>query len=112
MHGTRPCWSNSISGNIGGIVNAARREPALLDAEAVEQILVATPVLADAHLQVEVDAGAELGLKRPARGGADLADLDAALADQDALLRLGLGPDLGLDDHQPVVARLDLEHRD
>src|SRR3954451_23918057 len=108
MHATRPCWSNSISGNIGGIVKVAY----LFDPQAVKQVLVAAPVLADAHLEVEVDAGAELGLQRAAAGGADLTDLGAALADQDPLLRLGLGPDLGLDDHQPVVARLDLQHRD
>ena len=66
-----------------------------LDAEAVEHVLVAAPAAAHADLEVEVDLGAELAFQRAAGGGADLPDLRSALADQDPLLRLGLGPDLG-----------------
>ena len=50
---------------------------ASLDAQPVQQILVPAPVAADADPEVEVDLGAELGLERAARGGADLADLGA-----------------------------------
>src|ERR1044072_8158542 len=84
----------------------------LLDAQAVEQPLIAAPVAADADLQLEVDLATQLRFQRAAGGGADLAALPPPLADQDSLLRLGLGPDLGADRGQAVLARrhlLDLD---
>ena len=51
--------------------------------------------------------------ERAPGGGADLADLGAAAADQDPLLGLRLRPDLGGHGDQAVLARLvDLEHFD
>jgi hypothetical protein len=85
--------------------SALREDPHLTRSEAVEHVLVAAPAAPDADLEVEVDLGAQLAFERAAGGGADLADLGAALADQDALLRLGLGPDLGADVTRPSSRR-------
>src|SRR4051794_40025210 len=76
----------------------------LLDAQAIEEALVLAPALAHAHLQVEEDLAAELALELGARRGPDLLDLAAAGTDQDALLRLGLGPDVRLDLDDAVVS--------
>src|ERR1700759_739561 len=88
--------------------------PRLLDAEAVEHVLVAAPVAAHADAEVEVDLALELAFERAPGGGADLADLGAAAADQDPLLRFRLRPDLGGDGDEAVrLAWLaHLEHRD
>ena len=87
-----------------GDPGTCRPMAALLDPEPVEQALVAAPALAHPDLEVEVDAAAELALELRAGGGADLLDLAAARADQDPLLGLGLGPDLGADLDQAVLA--------
>src|SRR4029079_386919 len=79
-----------------------------IDAEPVEEGLVAAPRGADAHLEVEEDLIAELLLQLSAGRRADLLDLVASLADQDPFLRFGLGPDVGLDADQLVVTGLDL----
>ena len=55
-----------------------------------------------------MDPGAQLALQRAPRGAADLGDLGAPLADQDPLLGLRLGPDLGSHRDQAVLARGDL----
>ena len=51
---------------------------------------------------------AELALELGAGGGADLLDLRAAGADQDRLLGLGLGPDLGRTSVRPSSRSVDL----
>src|SRR5262249_37449088 len=53
------------------------------------------PAAAHAHLKVEEDLAAQLALELLAGARADLLDLAAACADQDPLLGVGLGPDLG-----------------
>src|SRR5436305_3550059 len=80
----------------------------LFDAQAVQQSLVATPALADPDLEVEEDTAAELVLELCAGRGSDLLDLAAARTDQDALLGLGLGPDVGVDLDHPILAVSDL----
>src|SRR5581483_2782840 len=67
--------------------------PCLFDSDPIEQGVVAAPVLAHLHLEVQVDAGAELALQLAPRRGPDFPDHPAALADEDALLRRGLDPD-------------------
>src|SRR5690349_2410356 len=81
------------------------------DPEPIEQPLVPPPAVADTNLEVEVDLGAELGFQRAARSGPDLGDLASLLTDQDALLGLGLRPDLGDHCDQAIVAALYLLHR-
>src|SRR6185312_5334213 len=66
-----------------------------VDAEPVEQRLVAAPVLPDANLEVEEDLSAELALELAPGRGADLPDHPPPLADQDRLLGLRFGPDVG-----------------
>src|SRR4051812_44812134 len=83
-----------------------------LDAEAVEHVLVAAPAATSLDLELEVYPGAELAFERAAGRGADLTDLGSLLADQDPLLRLGLGPDLGRDRDQAILAGDDLTDPD
>ena len=71
-----------------------------LDSEAFEHILVTAPVRPHLDLQVEVDLAAEKPLDLGPRAGADGLDHAAALADEDALLGLGL------DDEDSVHPRL------
>ncbi len=78
----------------------------------VEQGIVAAPGLADPHAQVEVDAPPERGLQLLARGRADGLDHPAAGPDQDGLLGLTLGPQVGLDLEHPVLALLHLPQLD
>src|SRR5215212_3785472 len=75
----------------------------LLDAEAVEQALVGAPAAPHVDPQVEVDAAAELQLERLTRGRPDRLDHPPLLADEDALLRVGLDPDPGAHVRQVVA---------
>src|SRR3954453_22219019 len=84
------------------------RAATLFDAEAVEEAFVAPPALADAHPQVEEDAAAEQRLHLLARALADVADHAPALADEDSLLRLGLGPRVREDCDESILALADL----
>src|SRR6185503_1101893 len=63
-----------------------------LDAQAIQQALVAAPSLAHADVQLEMHAAVEQTLDLLARRGPDGADHPPAGADQDALLRLRLRP--------------------
>ena len=67
-------------------VAKASRGRALLDAEAVQQAVVAAPAATHAHGEVEVDVDAELALELAPGGGADRLDHAALGADQDPLL--------------------------
>ena len=78
----------------------------------VSKPLVAAPLAADPDVEVEEDLAAELHLELAAGAASDLLDLGAPLADQDSLLGLGLGPDLGVDLRDAVVAALDVGHLD
>ena len=78
---------------------------ALLDAEAVEQASSRRQRSADPDLEVEEDLGARARARARARAAVPISrDLPPALADQDPLLGLGLGPDLGADLDQAVLA--------
>src|SRR5215212_11336133 len=80
----------------------------LFDAEPVKQALVAAPALAHAHAQVEEDLAPEQGFHLLARAAAHVANHPAALANQDSLLRLGLGPRVREHGDQAVLAFVDL----
>src|SRR4029079_11555351 len=83
----------------------------LVDAQPVEQALVAAPLLPNPDGELQEDSGIELALELLARRGPDLADHAPTLADQDRLLRSRLGPDLSADLDKTVLAPLDLVHR-
>src|SRR3954452_24171468 len=87
---------------------AAGSGVALLDAEAVQQALVLAPAAAHAHAQVEEDLAPQQRFHLLAGRGADRADHLAALAHQDPLLRLGLGPRVRGHADQAVLALLQL----
>src|SRR6185503_11083513 len=78
-----------------------------LDAKAFEHILVTAPVRPHLDLQLEIDVVAEKTLDLGPRAGADRPDHAAALADEDALLRLGLDEHDRV--HAPLVELLDLD---
>src|SRR5947208_3819601 len=80
----------------------------LFDAQPVQEAFVAAPALPHADAKVEEDAAAEQRLHLLARTGAHVAHHAPALADEDALLRLGLGPRVRDHGDQPVLAFLDL----
>ena len=65
--------------------------------EAVQQGVVGAPGAADADREVEVHVLGQLALDLLAGGGADGLDHAAVVADQDALLGLGLDPHRGAD---------------
>ena len=58
----------------------------LLDTEAVQHVDVAAPLLPYLDLKVEVDLCFQFGFDVAAGAAADLGDLEAVLADQNALL--------------------------
>src|SRR3954452_14341731 len=97
----------AITSNVGPITAMGGE---LFDPESVEQTFVPAPVAPYPDGQVEEDLAAEDQFHLASCGGADRADHLAPLPDQDALLRLGLGP--GVRDHgdQPVLSLLDRVH--
>src|SRR5690242_19379943 len=108
MHGTSPRSSNAIWESSTGSSILGRSGLGSLDAEPVEQALVATPMPPDLHRQLQVDPGAELALDGAAGRHADRLDHLAARPDQDALLGLGLDEDHGLDPHELLAAPVDV----
>src|ERR1044072_83950 len=70
------------------------------EAELAELAGGALPVLGDLDVQVEVDRGAEHGLDLLARGGADLAEAGALVADDDPLLGVTRHVEAGVDHEQ------------
>jgi hypothetical protein len=82
--------------------------PTLFDAEPVQEAFVATPTLTHAHAQVQENAAAEQRLHLLTRRATHVANHPAALADEDPLLRLGLGPRVRQHGYEPVLAFVDL----
>src|SRR5947208_15593031 len=94
---------------ISSALGRARASPSpSLDSKPIQKVVIPTPVTAHANLEIEEDLGAELTLQGAASRCPNLADLLAALADQDPLLGLGLGPNLAIDRGQAILPLADL----
>src|SRR5215212_2198793 len=79
----------------------------LLNSGAIQEAVVAAPVLANLDLEIEENRGLELTLKLLSRSGADLLNHPAPLSDENPLLRAGFNPYVGMDLDQPVLSLAD-----